>query len=266
MKNQQNKVVFITGASSGIGAELAKTFGQCGFKVAICARRREPLEKLCAELQSQGVECFWSLCDVSQTPSLQNTVEEVLQHFGRIDIVVANAGYAARGSLEKQTLQDYHRQFGTNVFGVLDTIYQTLEQLKKNRGRLCIIGSIASYVPLHGSSAYCMSKHAVKALSLALRSELKKHRVSVTLITAGFIQSEIFNIDNAGNYQDTPLHSIPEFIKMPTPKAARKIVRAVLKGRREKTLTTHGWLGKQLYRFFPRFSEFCIPWGVPKDQ
>ncbi len=266
MSSHSNQVAFITGASSGIGAELAREFGRRGFSVAICARRKDRLEALCQELTAQGVECFYSVCDVSDEQAMQNTVAHILQKFGRVDVVIANAGYADRGSLQKQSLQDYRKQIETNVFGVLNTIYPCLEELKKNRGCLSIIGSIAGYVPLHGSSAYCMSKHAVKALSLALRSELKQHGVSVTLITAGFIKSEIFNVDSQGVRHQETQHSIPEWIKMPTAKAAKKIAKATLNRRREKTLTIHGFLGKQLHRFFPRFSELMIPFGVPKDQ
>ena len=262
----EQKTAFITGASSGIGAELAREFVKHGFRVALCARRTDRLNGLVEELKKMGGESIALTCDVTNTESLQSAVQKTIETFGKIDVVIANAGYAAWGYFEDLCLDDYKRQFDTNMIGVLDTIYQTLPELKKTKGRLAIMSSVSGHVPLSMTTAYTMSKHAVKALSLGLRQELKKDGVSVTLISPGFIDSEIYFIDIKGNKNDEKLAKVNPSLIMPVEKAAPKMAKAILKRKRERIITAHGWLGVQLYRFFPSLVEKLVHEGNPKKK
>ena len=160
--------VLITGASSGIGAALAREYDKRGARVALLARRKERLETLAKELRDARAVA----CDVTDDASVQAAVREVLGAFGEIDVVIANAGIGIMGSVEELSIDDYRRQFETNVFGVLRTVKATLSSLRRTSGRIALLGSVSGFLSLPGTSACAMSKFAVRALAEALGAEL----------------------------------------------------------------------------------------------
>src|SRR5207253_2181190 len=220
-------VVFITGASSGIGAALAREFARAGADVALTARRVERLERLAAELVAAGRRALVAPADVTVDGDLERAVARTRAALGPIDVAVANAGFGVTGPVESLTLEDYRTQFETNVFGVLRTVYATLEDLKKTRGRLVIMGSVSGHVAVPGGSAYAMSKFAVRAFAESLGHELVPHGVTVTLVSPGFVESEIRQVDNRGVWHPEPREPLPRRLVMPTARAARQVVRAV---------------------------------------
>ena len=244
--------VFITGASSGIGAALAREFAREGADVALTARRLDRLEALAAEIAKTGRRAVVIACDVTRDGDLERAVDRTRAAFGKLDVVVANAGFGVSGALESLALDDYRRQLETNVFGVLRTIYATLQDLKKTRGRLVLIGSVSGHVGVPGSSAYSMSKFAVHGLAASLGHELAPYGVAVTLISPGFVESEIRQVDNRGVWHpEAPRRPIPPSIVMATPTAARKILSAVARRRREAVITGFGKTAVFLQRHLP---------------
>jgi short-subunit dehydrogenase len=244
--------VFITGASSGIGAALAREFAHEGADVALAARRRERLQTLAAEIERGGRRALVIPCDVTRDGDLERAAALTRTAFGKLDVVVANAGFGVAGVLETLSLDDYRRQFETNVFGVLRTVYATLEDLKKTRGRLVVLGSVSGHVGLPGSSAYSMSKFAVRGLAASLAYELEPYGVAVTLISPGFVESEIRQVDNRGIWRrEPPPRPIPRALVMPAPTAARRIVRAVARRRREAVITGFGKTAVIVQRHLP---------------
>jgi short-subunit dehydrogenase len=245
-------VVFITGASSGIGAALAREFAREGADVVLAARRVDRLEALSAEIAKTGRRALAVPCDVTRDGDLERAVDRTRAAFGKLDVVVANAGFGVAGTLERIALEDYRRQFETNVFGVLRTVYATLDDLKKTRGRLVVIGSVSGHVGVPGSSAYSMSKFAVRGLAAALGHELATYGVAVTLISPGFVESEIRQVDNRGVWQsEASGRPLPPWIVMAAPIAARKIVSAVARRRREVVITGFGKAAVLLQRHLP---------------
>jgi short-subunit dehydrogenase len=234
-------VAFITGASSGIGAALAREFSRRGAAIALAARRFDRLEMLAQEIGAGGGRAVALACDVTRDGDLERAVAGAQERFGRIDIAVANAGFGVIGPFERLTVDDYRRQFETNVFGVLRTVHATLDELKRTRGRLTIIGSMAGHLSAPGTSAYSMSKFAVRALAEALGHELRPAGVSVTLISPGFVESEIHQIDNRGMHRPNARDPV-KHLRMPADKAARQIVAATIRRRRERVITAHGKL------------------------
>ena len=140
-------------------------------------------------------------------------------------MAVANAGFGVVGTIEKLSVEDYRRQFETNVFARRSRpIKACLPELRKTRGRLVLIGSVAGYISTPNASPYAMSKFAIRALALALGPELAPSGVSVTLISPGFIESEIRQVDNRGVHHSHAKDPLPSWLPMPADVAARKIV------------------------------------------
>ena len=188
-------------------------------------------------------------CDVTRDGDLDRAVERTRAGLGKLDVVVATAGFGVSGPLERLSLDDYRRQLETNVFGVLRTIYATLDDLKKTSGRLVLIGSVSGHVGVPGSSAYSMSKFAVHGLAASLGHELAPAGVSLTLISPGYVESEIAQVDNRGVYHpNARRRPIPRLAVMSAERAARKIVAAVARRRRETVITGFGKLAVFLQR------------------
>jgi short-subunit dehydrogenase len=252
------KVAFITGASSGIGAAMAREFARRGADVVLLARRWERLEALALEVRARGRRALTIRCDVTSDEDLEKAVEATLEDFGCIDWVIANAGFGVAGAVHKLSTDDYRRQFETNIFGVLRTVQATREALIASRGSLAIMGSVMSYLSLPVSSPYAMSKHALRALASSLRAEMAKHGVGVTLLAPGFVVSEIRKVDNQGQYNEATRDKIPNWLRMDTDKAAVKLVKAVIKRKREAVITGHGRVIVFLARHFPWLISFLV--------
>ncbi len=248
----RDKAVLITGASSGIGRELAWQLARAGAMVTLSARRRELLEELAQRIVAAGkprpvvVEC-----DVTRDGDLERAVAEGVSAFGKLDAAIANAGFGVTGALRQLTIGNYRRQFETNVFGVLRTVYAALPEIEKTKGNLVIIGSVAGWMPMPGGSAYGMSKFALRSLANSIDPELRPLGVKVTLISPGFVASNIGRVDNDGNLRARTENPPPAWLVMPTDKAARQILRAVARGRGEAIITGHGKVLVALERFAP---------------
>lgn len=252
------QVAFITGASAGIGAALARELARQGADVALAARRTDRLAALATEIGRGGRRAVALPCDVTADGDLERAVARARETLGRIDLLVANAGFGVIGRLDALTLEDYRRQFETNVFGVLRTIYAGLDELKRTRGRLVIIGSVAGYVGLPGSSPYAMSKFAVRALAQVLTAELARDGIAVTLVSPGLVESELRQVDNFGVRHAAVADPMPVRIVMPAARAARLIAGAVARGRREIVITGHGKVAVLVERHAP----WLLAWAV----
>ena len=248
----RDKTVLITGASSGIGEELAWQLGQVGAKLTLVARRKERLEGLAQKIAEIGnPEPLVVHCDVTQDGDLRKSVAETVSHWGKLDVVIANAGFGVVSPLKKLSIEDYRRQFETNVFGVLRTIYAALPEIEKNKGNIAMVGSVSGWTASAGASPYAMSKFAVRALANSITPELRLSGVKVTLISPGFVASDIRRVDNQGKFHEDANDSIPGWLVMPTEKAARQILSAIARGKREAIITGHGKALVFLERFMP---------------
>lgn len=248
----RDKSVLITGASSGIGEELAWQLSQLGASLTLTARRRELLESLAQRISAKSKPTPLVVeADVTHDGDLEGAISETLNVYGKLDVVIANAGFGVVGSLRKLSLDDYRRQFETNVFGVLRTIFATLPALGKSRGHLAIVGSVSGWTASPGASPYSMSKFAVRSLANAITPELRLSGVKVTLISPGFVTSNIRRIDNRGTFHAGAKEPIPDWLVMPTNKACRQMLGAIARGQREVIVTGHGKLLVALERFAP---------------
>lgn len=241
--HRASPVALVTGASSGIGKALATEYAKAGYQVVVCARRVEILEQLAAELKDLPTKIIPVECDVRKRENLDFAVQQALTKFGRLDVVIANAGFGIYGNVSDLTFNDFKRQFETNVDGVLHTVQATIPVLKKSRGRLAIIGSAYSYFTFPTIAPYAMSKYAVRALAETLYYELKNDGVSVTMVCPGVIGTDFRKINNEGHHKVGAQEVMPSFMVMPANIAAQKIKSAIDCRRAEYTPTLHGKLG-----------------------
>lgn len=252
-----DKVVFITGASSGIGAETARQLASEGARLVLLARREDKLAAVKAEVEALGAPVEMFVADVSDPKALDDAVTGTLEAFGRIDIVLANAGTGVTGPVFKLTVDDYRRQFETNFFGLLNTIYATLDALKASRGRLGLLGSVAGVVGTPSASPYNASKFAVNGLGESIYHDLDELGISVTLIKPGFVDSEIRHLDRQGKVSDKP-DPVPSWLVMSTPRAARVIINALYRRKPEVTVTFHGKVFTWCKRLLPGATRWVL--------
>lgn len=247
-----DKSVLITGASSGIGEELAWQLARAGAKLTLAARRVQLLETLAQKIEASGsVRPMVAECDVARDGDPERAVAAAVQNWEKLDIVIANAGFGVVGPFERLSLDDYRRQFETNLFGALRTVYAAIPEVKKARGNIVLISSVAGWVSTPGASPYSMSKFALRAFANAITPELAQAGVKVALISPGFVVSNIRRVDNKGQFHAYAPDAIPAWIQMRTEKAVRKILRATARGKREEIITLHGKFFVLMERFSP---------------
>ena len=257
-KRLDGKVAFITGASAGIGAAMAREFVRRGADVVLTARRWERLEALALEIRAKGRRAVVARCDVTVDGDLEQAAALALEKLGRIDYVVANAGFGVAGWFHRRELGDFRRQFETNVFGVLRTAFATMEALQASHGTFAVMGSVMSHIATPGTSPYAMSKHAVRALAASLRNEWKGRGIKVTLLAPGFVDSEIRQVGNDGEFDPDAPETIPRWLRLRTDTAAKKMVTAVVRGKREAVISVHGKVAVFLQRHTPGFFDFLL--------
>lgn len=240
----EGQVVMITGASSGIGAALAREFAREGAHAVLVARRVERITALAAELTAAGSRALAVEGDVTRDGDLERAVESARQEFGRLDVAVANAGILVRGRILNLTLDDYRRQLETNTFGALRTVMAAIPALQQTKGRIVLIGSLIGMVSIPGGTPYCMSKFALNGLADGLGHELAPSGVSVTHVMSGFVATEI--------YTNVPLRRPPHKLIALTPEqAARQIVSAAHRRKRCLMLPWPTKMAIFLQRHFP---------------
>ncbi len=177
-----SKVVLITGCSTGIGCHLAQRFAQVGYTVVATARKVETLDNLTVALKLQ--------LDVTQTNSVNQAIALTLQQFGRIDVLINNAGYTILGALEEVSEEQTQRVFDVNVFGALRMIRAVVPHMREQRsGRIINISSIAGKLSTPVNGTYAATKFALEALSDALQMELALFGIQVVLVEPGAIKT-----------------------------------------------------------------------------
>jgi NADP-dependent 3-hydroxy acid dehydrogenase YdfG len=188
----------VTGASSGIGAATAVELASHGAKVAIAARRRDRLDELAAHIGVAGGESLVLEIDVTDEAAARAAVEQAAREFGRLDIVVANAGAMLLGPVENAPLEEWQRMVELNVFGLLYTCHAALPHLlsaassePRSVADLVLISSVAGRVARNGSGVYNLTKHGVGAFGEALRQEVTARHVRVSLVEPGAVATEL---------------------------------------------------------------------------
>jgi NADP-dependent 3-hydroxy acid dehydrogenase YdfG len=221
MSHLQGKVVVITGASSGIGEASARLLASLGARVVLGARRVERLEALVAELTESGYSAAFRAVDVTRRDDVLAFIDFAVERFGRIDVIVNNAGVMPLSKLESLKVEEWDRMIDVNIRGVLHGIAAGLPLMQAQRsGQFINIASIGAYAVSPTAAVYCATKFAVRAISEGLRQEVGGD-IRVTLISPGVTESDLAeSISDAGGRAE-----MREFRKIAIPAAA--IARAI---------------------------------------
>jgi len=255
----KGKVVLITGGSRGLGLVLARKFAKKGARLAVCARNPEELEKARQDLSSRGAEVLVIPCDVRQETEVNNMVQQVTTHYGRIDVLINNAGVIQAGPLDNQTLADFREAMDTHYWGPLYATLAVLPGMKQQQeGRIVNIASIGGKVSVPHMLPYSGSKFALVGLSEGLRSELKKYNIPVTtinpwLMRTGSTGHGVVKGQHEKEYAwFATLDALP-LVSMSAEKSARKILKAIRSGQAELTLSVYGKLASLVHGLSPAF-------------
>lgn len=190
MNNLSNKVAYITGGSKGIGYGIAKTLINSGMKVAISSRSLKAAEEAAESLSSDKSSVIAVESDVSSMASEQKAIKAVLDHFGQLDVLVANAGVGHFAPIDTLTEEDWRNTIDTNLTGVFNSVKSSIETLKKSKGYIITIASLAGTNFFENGSAYNASKFGLVGFTQAIMLDLRKYGIKVTTIMPGSVATE----------------------------------------------------------------------------
>lgn len=192
MDHIAGKVVVITGASSGLGEAVARRLGACGAKLVLGARRLERLEGVAADIVAAGGEARILKTDVQEPAHVQALVDEAVSTYGRLDVMINNAGLMAQSTLAARRIDEWDRMIDINIKGVLYGIAAALPVMQaQKRGHIINVASVAGHKVRGGGAVYAATKHAVRVITEGLRQEVKPYHLRTTIISPGAVETEL---------------------------------------------------------------------------
>jgi NAD(P)-dependent dehydrogenase (short-subunit alcohol dehydrogenase family) len=253
----KGKVALVTGGSRGLGLIMAQQLADRGAKVAICARSEEGLERAADDLSYRTAHMLSIPCDISKQEQVKKMVAQVQEKFGTIDIVINNAGIIQVGPVETMTEKDYKEAMDINFWGPFHVINEVFQSMKERRqGRIVNIVSIGGKVSFPHLLPYNTSKFALAGFSEGVAAEMAKYNIHVTTVYPGMMRTgSPRNVDVKGEQEKEyawfkHADSLP-IISMNADKAARKIIKAMRKGKKTLTMTIPAKIGKIVHEFAP---------------
>ena len=195
MKNNiEGKVIVITGASSGLGEAAAKHLAEQGAKVVLGARRIDRLQALAEELNKNGNQAIALATDVTQVEQVKALVDEAIKEFGRIDVIINNAGLMPHSPLNRLKIDEWNQMIDVNIKGVLYGIAAALPHMQQQKfGHIINVSSVAGHKIGPNGVVYSATKHAVRVISEGLRQEVKPYNIRTTIISPGAVDTELPN-------------------------------------------------------------------------
>lgn len=248
------RTIIITGASAGIGRATAVTLAQAGANVVLTARRADRLAELAAELAAAPGHCLVVPGDISQEGFAAHLVAQTMAAFGRVDVLVNNAGLGHRSPLLDLAPTDARTILDVNLLGVLYAVQAVVPPMQQmGGGQIINVSSIVGQRPLPLSGVYCASKTALNFFSRTLRFELRPSHITVTLVYPGLTATE-FAQSRFGDKQNNRWGHTG----LPATRVAHAIQRAIEKQQTEVYITWYDWLFTHLNRLFPRLTDWLL--------
>jgi len=253
--SQHRKTIWITGASSGIGKALALGYAAQGANLVLSARNVEKLQAVAEACQTEG-EVFIMPLDIANYAALEAPVMDILREVPPIDILINNAGISQRCKVEDSTLALDQQIMDLNYFGVVAMTRLVLTQMiKRQKGHMVVISSIAGLLGTPYRSAYCASKHAVRAWYDALRGEVNDRNIQVTVVCPGYIKTDIsINALGKGGQKHNKMDE-NQANGMDVETCAKIIIEGIEAGRTELLIGGKEKKAAYLKRFFPKLVE-----------
>lgn len=251
------KTVLITGGSRGLGLIMARQLVEQGAKVTICARDLVTLEKAQKELVERGGDVLVVRCDVTDKQQVDAMVEKVRSTFGKIDVLINNAGTITVAPMEEMTVEDYDTAMKLHFWAPLYTTLAVLPEMRdRKEGRIVNISSIGGKLTAPHLLPYCASKFALTGFSEGLRAELAKDGIVVTTVCPGLIRTgSAYNANFKGQHRaEFTWFSISDslpIVSMSADRAARQIIAACRRGDAEIVTSIIAQLGAKFYALFP---------------
>lgn len=262
----KNKVVIITGASSGIGKALAHIFSHRGSKVVIGARNIVSLNKISEEINKSGGDAIAVKVDVSIEADCRNLVDVAIEKYGKVDVMINNAGISMRALFEKTELTVIKQLMDVNFWGTVYCTKFALPSILENKGSIVGVSSIAGLKGLPARTGYSASKFAMDGFLESLRVENLKKGIHVLIAYPGFTASNIRNTSLSGNGSPQGESPRNEDKMMSPEQVAEHIYNAVLKRNNKIILTSQGKLIFQINKFIPNILDSMIYKGLAKEH
>ena len=225
--NIEGKVVVITGASSGLGQATARNLSAQGASVVLGARRVDRIQSLVAELTRHGGKAIAAATDVTRRDQVERLVDSAVKTYGRIDVMINNAGLMPHSLLERLKVDEWDRMIDVNIKGVLYGIAAALPHMMRQKaGHVINVSSVAGHKVTHAGAVYCATKHAVRALSEGLRQEVKPHNIRTTVISPGAVATELPDSISEPDVSES-IHKFYEMYAIPADSFARAVAFAM---------------------------------------
>jgi len=225
--NIEGKIIVITGASSGLGEASARHLSVQGATVVLGARRADRIQALADELTHRGGKAIAIATDVTQREQVKRLVDTAVQRFGRIDVMINNAGLMPHSPLERLKIEEWDRMIDVNIKGVLYGIAAALPHMQRQKaGHIINVSSVAGHKVRPGSAVYSATKHAVLALSEGLRQEVKPYNLRTTVISPGAVATELPDSISEPDVAAS-IHAYYEAVAIPADSFARAVAFAI---------------------------------------
>ena len=263
MSNFTDKIVVITGGSDGIGKALVAQFLALGAKVATCGRNENKLSLLAAEFPSSNL--FTAQVDVSKQEQSEAFIKQVVDNWGRIDVLINNAGISMRALVSEVSVQTLQNVMDINFWGTVYCTKAALYSIQQNKGVIVGVSSIAGYRGLPGRSGYSASKFALNGWLEALKTELYASGTHVMWVCPGFTTSNIRNAALDKNAKAQGESPMDEGAMMSSEQCATHIIHAIEKRKRSLVLTFTGKRTVFMNKYFPAWADKLVHHFFFKD-